>query len=447
MKISHNVILGITLSLGLSITSLNAFAQRKIIENIAVVVNNDVVLETDIAEMMNAIKQNIPNNSEQPSVEELRQQVIDRLILESLILQEAAKFNIRISDEQLYNTIAGIAQEHNMDVDELRANLAAVGIDYSTYRNNIRKDMLLEAVRNQIVSSRIHIIPQEVEALSKQLLSKPSDDYEISLSQILIPLPEEPSTADLKKAQNTLRTILVQLSKKVSFSSLAKTYSADPTTSNRGGEMGWTRVNELPSLFVEELKSPKKGQVVGPIRSGVGFHLLRVNGVRGAEKFVPKKVAATEYHARHILLQPSVVKNTQIIQLELNKIREQIINGELTFEEAAKKYSDDLQSGLQGGDLGWNIPERYDAGFAQALTKLKIGDISQPIQSAFGWHLIQLIETREVDRTELALQEQAYRMIFNRKFSEEVQNWMQELRADAYIRFPDGENINVKQRD
>lgn len=446
MKISHNIILGLVLSLGLSTASISSFAQSRVLEKLAVIVNNDVILESDIDNMTKAIKQNVPPNAELPSDKELRQQVIERLILESLILQEGAQLNIKVSDEHVTQAISDIAKENGMNLDELRGNLAAMHLDYTTYRNNIRKDMELEAIRNQVVSDRVHILPQEVEILSKQLLSQPGENYEINLSQILIPLPEEPTPADLKKAQTTLRTVLLQLSKKVSFSTLAKTYSADPTTSNRGGEMGWSRVNELPSLFVEELKAPKKGQVVGPIRSGIGFHLLRVNGVRGAAKFVPQKVAATEYLSRHILLKPTVVRDSEMTKLELKKLRERIINGDITFEEAARNYSDDLQSGLQGGDLGWSIAERYDPSFAKALSALKKGDISEPVQSAFGWHLIELMDSREVDRTELALQEQAYRMIFNRKFAEEAQNWMQELRADAYISYPGQNNTDSTQK-
>lgn len=249
------------------------------------------------------------------------------------------------------------------------------------------------------------------------------------MSHILIPLPENPSQQQVDEAENLAGSLVKQINEGADFAKLAISYSAD-SQALQGGQMGWGKLQEIPTLFAERLTQAQKGQIVGPIRSGVGFHILRVNDLRGSDK----TVSVTETHARHILLRPSVVMTDSQAQAKLEEVAQQIKNGGTDFATQAKLLSQDPGSANQGGDLGWASPDMYDPAFRDALLKLRKGEISQPVHSAFGWHLIQLLDTRQVDKTDAAQKERAYRMIFNRKFAEEAQTWMQEQRAAAYVK-------------
>ena len=202
--------------------------------------------------------------------------------------------------------------------------------------------------------------------------------------------------------------------------------------------MGWKKINELPTIFEERLIRAPKGSVIGPIRSGIGLHILKVDDTRAE---APQKITLQEVNARHILIKTNVLVTDQIAKQKLTDLRKAIISGTTTFTAAAKANSEDTGSKDSGGNLGWNRPEIYDDRFRIALIKLKKGEISQPIKSSYGWHLIQLIDSRQTDGTNLAKKDQAYRLIFNRKFAEEAQVWVQELKGDAYIKIT-GENNN-----
>lgn len=224
-----------------------------------------------------------------------------------------------------------------------------------------------------------------------------------------------------------------EIKKGTNFGKLAIAYSADPQAL-KGGNMGWSRLQELPVVFAEQLKSAKKGDVVGPIRSGVGYHILRVNEMNSANK----TISVTEVKARHILIKSSPIMDDNQARQKLTQITQDIRSGKTTFENAAKEFSEDPGSALKGGELGWNMPDVYDPAFRDALMRLNKGEISQPVRSNFGWHLIQLEDTRNVDKTDAAQKDQAYRLLFNRKFNEEAQSWVQEQRAAAYVNVIDG---------
>lgn len=320
-----------------------------------------------------------------------------------------------------------------MSLDQLKSQLAYEGLNYNTYRNQIRKEMLISEVRNNEVRRRITVLPQEVDTLAKQIATQTGENDELNLSHILIPLPENPTQQQVDEAENLATSLVKQISEGADFGKLAITYSSD-SQALKGGQMGWGKLQEIPTLFAERLTQAQKGQVVGPIRSGVGFHILKVNDIRGGNK----SVSVTETHARHILIKPSVVMTDSQAQAKLAEVAQQIKNGSTDFASQAKLLSQDPGSANQGGDLGWASPDMYDPAFRDALLKLKKGEISQPVHSSFGWHLIQLLDTRQVDKTDAAQKEQAYRMIFNRKFAEEAQTWMQEQRAAAYVKVING---------
>ncbi|ANI30897.1 peptidylprolyl isomerase [Yersinia entomophaga] len=423
-----------TLILGLVIGANTAFAAPQEVDKVAAVVNNGVVLQSDVDGLLQSVKLNAQQAGQQiPDEGTLRHQILERLIMDNIQLQMAQKMGITVSDEALDKAIADIAAQNRMTTAQMRSRLAAEGLDYNTYRAQIRKEMLTSEVRNNEVRRRITILPQEVESLAKQIAAQTGDDAELNLSHILIPLPENPSQQQVDTAEDLAKNLVAELKNGADFGKLAIANSAD-SQALKGGQMGWGKLQELPTLFAERLQTASKGQVVGPIRSGVGFHILKVNDIRGTNQ----TVSVTEVHARHILLKPSVVMTDDQARAKLQAAANDIKSGKATFADEAKRLSEDPGSAVQGGDLGWASPDIYDPAFRDALMKLKKGEISAPVHSSFGWHLIQVVDTRQVDRTDAAQKDRAYRMLFNRKFSEEAQTWMQEQRAASYVKILDG---------
>ena len=417
-------------------TPLSANAAPKVVEQVAAVVNNNVILESDVSDMLKTIKAS-SDPSSLPNDKILRQQIIDRLIIEKLILQRAAIAKITISEDQVTAAIENIADENGMTIDELRSRLSTMGMSYSTYRDRIHNDMLIEQARLHEVRNRIQISDREVENLSKTMVSQPTRNIDVKISHILIAIPETASKQQIDNATNKAIDIINRAKKGENFAKLAASFSNDDLAL-KGGAMGWKKINELPTIFEERLIRAPKGSVIGPIRSGVGLHILKVDDTRAE---APQKITLQEVNARHILIKTNVLVTDQIAKQKLNDLRKAIISGATTFAAAAKANSEDTGSKDSGGNLGWNRPEIYDNGFRIGLLKLKKGEISQPIKSSYGWHLIQLIDTRQTDGTNLAKKDQAYRLIFNRKFAEEAQVWVQELKGDAYIKIT-GEGKN-----
>lgn len=407
-----------------------SFAAPQVVDKVAAVVNNGVVLESDVDGLMQSVKLNSDQAGQQlPDDATLRHQILERLIMDQIVLQMGQKMGVQVTDEQVDQAIANIAQQNKMTLDQMRSRLAYDGLSYSTYRSQIRKEMLISEVRNNEVRRRVTILPQEVDALAQQVGNQNDASTELNLSHILLPLPENPTSEQVSEVANQANAIIAQARNGDDFGKLAIAYSADQQAL-KGGQMGWGRIQELPSIFGQALSTAKKGDIVGPIRSGVGFHILKVNDLRGQSQ----TMSVTEVHARHILLKPSPIMSDDQARMKLEQIAADIKTGKTTFASAAKEFSQDPGSANQGGDLGWATPTVYDPAFRDAILKLNKGQTSGPVHSSFGWHLIELLDTRNVDKTDAAQKDRAYRMLMNRKFSEEAAVWMQEQRASAYVK-------------
>lgn len=406
------------------------FAAPQELDKVVAVVNNGVVLESDVNTMMQSIKLNASQAGQQlPDDDVLRHQILDQLIIEQIILQLGQKMGIQVTDQQVDMMISNIAQQNHVTVKQLLAGMTARGMDYNDYRKQIHKEIVISDVRNNEVRRRVTILPQEVESLEKQLQNQNSADTELNLSHILIPLPENPGAQQVQQSQERADSVAEQARGGADFARLAITWSADQQALH-GGEVGWMRIAELPAAFAQALVKAKKDDILGPVRSGAGFHILKVNDIRTQAQ----SVSVTEVRARHILLKTSPVLSDAQGQQELEQIASDIRSGKISFALAAEKYSQDPGSVSQGGELGWASPNNYDPAFADALMKLEKGQLSEPVHSSFGWHLIELLDTRTLDKTDEAQKDRAYRLLFNRKFSEEAANWMQEQRNSAYVK-------------
>lgn len=352
-----------TLFLSIALVTNTTFAAPQVVDKVAAVVNNGVVLESDVAGLMQSVKMNAQEARQQlPDDVTLRHQILERLIMDELVQQLAQKVGATVNDEELNQAIDNIAQQNKMTPAQLRSRLAQDGISYNTYRNQIRKEMTISEVRNNEVRRRITILPQEVEALAQQIGSQNDSSTELNLSHILIPLPENPTSAQVDQAEKQAASVAEQARSGADFGKLAISYSADQQAL-KGGQMGWGRIQELPSLFAQGLTSAKKGAIIGPIRSGVGFHILKVNDLRGQAQ----NISVTEFKARHILLKPSPILTDAQARQKLEQIAADIKTGKTTFAQAAKSFSEDPGSANQGGDLGWATPDIYDPAFRDAL--------------------------------------------------------------------------------
>lgn len=416
--------------LGCIIIVNTAFSSPKIIDQLAAKVNNDVILESDVIDILNHIKHSANLNKQKLSNDLiLKRQILNRLIIEKIIIQIANRININVNDEQLDMIIKNIAEQNNISINELQRSLIYSGINYTSYCNQIRKNIIISKVLNHEIPKRFTILSQEIESINNQLNTRISENTEFNLSEILIYLPEHPTNIQINKAKSLACFLSEKIKKIDDPEKLANTYS-NHTYDIHGVRIGWKNIEEIPSLFIKYLKNAKKDDIIGPIRSGAGFHILKINDMFNLNH---KKIIK-EIRARHILLHTSEVMTNQQAKLILLNITKQIKSGQITFSDAAKKISEDFYSSKNGGDIGWGSENAFDSVFQNALINLRKNQISNPVHSSFGWHLIQIVDTREVDNISIYNKDRAYSLLFNRRFNEEEKIWIQEQYAHTYIK-------------
>ncbi|WP_339721395.1 peptidylprolyl isomerase SurA [uncultured Paraglaciecola sp.] len=411
-----------------SFLSLRTEAAPELLDSVSVIVDQGVVLESQISELITVVKRNAAANDQTlPSDRVLRTQAIEKLILDNLQMQLAERMGIQISDPQLEQTITNIAQGEKMSIAQFREKVAQEGVTYDTYREEVRKELILGEVRRANVRRRVYITQQEIDNLVKLIDEQGDQQAEYNLGHILIEFPPEPTDADIEAAKVRADKVLELLNKGSDFAKIA-TASSGGSRALEGGDLGWMNINSMPTLFAEAVQKKDKDDLIGPIRSGAGFHILKVKDLRGIEK-----VEIEEINARHILITPSIILSDEKAVKLLKEFREQILAGEAEFSELAKEHSADPGSALKGGELGWAEPSKYVADFRDALANLEINEISQPVKTQFGWHIMQLLEKRVGDATEKRKEDKAYQLLFQRKFAEESDVWLREIRASAYI--------------
>jgi len=411
-----------------SFLSIKTEAAPELLDSVSVIVDQGVVLESQITELMTVVKRNaLLNNQSLPSDRALRTQAIEKLIIDNLQTQMAQNMGIQISDPQLEQTILNIAQGENMNITQFREKVAQEGVSYNTYREEIRKELILGEVRRANVRRRVYITEQEINNLVTLIDEQGDEQAEYNLGHILIEFPLEPTDADIEQAKIRANKVIELLTKGSDFAKIA-TASSGGSLALEGGDMGWMNINSMPTLFAEAVQKKSKDDLIGPIRSGAGFHILKVKDLRGIEK-----VEIAEVNARHILITPSVILSDEKAEKMLKEFRGQILAGEADFAVLAKEHSADPGSALKGGELGWADPNIYVPEFIATLTKLEVDEISEPVRTQYGWHLMQLTGKRVGDATQKRKEEKAYQLLFQRKFAEESEVWLREIRASAYI--------------
>ncbi|HSI25051.1 MAG TPA: peptidylprolyl isomerase [Methylotenera sp.] len=432
MKLYFRLLIIIVLSASLMAGAGESAALKKPneivkMDRIVAIVDQGVITEQELIDRTRTVKNQLEKQGTPlPADSVLERQVLERLIADSLQLQLAAQTGIKIDDTQLDKTIERIAAQNKMSVDEFKDVLEKDGIPLSKFREDIRSEITIARVREREVDNKLNISEGEIDNYLTTQANRGEEQDEFEISHILIRTPEDASPEDLEKAKTKTQEALKQLADGVSFSEVSASLS-DAPNALEGGGMGWRSGAQLPAVFLEILKPMQKGEVSKPIRSPNGFHILKVTDRRGGTS----SLVIGQTHARHILIKLTEVVSEKEAKRKMDTIKERLDNG-ANFEELARQYSED-GSANNGGDLGWVNPGDTVPPFEKAMNELGLGEISEPVLSPFGWHVIQVIERRQQDMTKEASRLKARQEIRARKAEEAYQDWIREMRDRAFV--------------
>lgn len=398
------------------------------LDRVAVQINEGIILESEISHMVTSVKANAQKAGQGlPSDNALRTQVIERLILTHLQLQMAERIGLSIGDLQLDQTIENIAKEQGLSVNQMKQQIESEGMSFAQYREQLREEITLGEIQRIQVQRRIQVSPQEINNLVKMIQEQGLKDVEFQMGHILIEVPSNPTSEQLEASSKRANIVLKRLNDGEDFRRTAIASSSGPKALE-GGIWDYMSINEMPTLFAEVVTDAKTGDVIGPIKSASGFHIIKIMDARGLQT-----QEINEVRSRHILLKPSPILSEERAKAMLENFLTQIRSGEADFADLARQYSEDPGSGAKGGELGWAEPTVYVPEFAQTLNSLEINEISEPFRTTHGWHIAQLEEKRTTDATDQFNSNRAHQLIYRRKFNEELQNWLDEMRSEAYI--------------
>ena len=415
------------LFLSIFLFSLHAQAKIELLDRVIAIVDSGVVMESELNKRVKEIVDRLrETETDLPPLNILEEQVLDRLIIEEIQMQIADRAGIKISDTEVNKTLLGIASQNSLSLEEFRKNIEAQGSSYKDFRNTVRKEMIIQRVQRGKVGGRVEISEQELENFinSEEGRTKLAEQYNVQ--QILISIPGTANETEVEKANGQTLDLLERIKEGESFSKLATTYSSGQNALE-GGSLGWRTATELPSLFAKEVSILKVGETSEPIRSGAGFHLIHLAEKRGnTVKFEDQTLA------RHILVQTSEIRTETQTKLLIEEIAERLKAGE-DFKQLARQFSEDPGSKMDGGELGWSKEGDYDPEFEKVLNKTVTGEISNPLKSSYGWHIIEVLDRRNEDVSSEEQKNRAYQIIYKRKFEQELQSTLIELRVEAYV--------------
>lgn len=399
------------------------------LDRIVAVVNDDVLLESELNEMEQTVRQQLQQRNQQiPSSNILRRQVLERLIVQRIQVQRAAEMGVRVDDEALNAAMAQIAQNNNMTLRQFRDVIEEDGYPFASFRESIREEMLISRLRKGQVEDAITVSDREVENFLSTQSIQGNRETSYRLQHILIALPDPASPEEVQQAKAKLAEIKKLLVDGGDFSQVAAGYS-DGQNALEGGDLGWRAQGELPSLFAGLAPQLAVGEVSDEIRNASGFHLIKLAEKRSEESHMVKQTKAS-----HILIQTNELVTDDIARNRLEQLRERIMNGE-DFAELARAHSDDTGSAIEGGSLGWTSPGVMVPEFEEVMERLADGEVSEVFQSRFGWHMIKLEERREQDMAEEFNRNTAREQIRQRKIEEELESWLRALRDEAYVEY------------
>ncbi len=395
------------------------------LDHIVAVVEDQVVLESELDQAIATVRQQFQDDpSKLPPEATLRKQVLDRLILQKLQAQRAHDMGIRVTQDDVNRAISGIAQQNGISPQQMREALAQQGISMGAFQQQIADQILVQKLRQQVLQQQVNVTDAEID----NMLDSPGFKAgEVHLAHITIQVPQGAGPDDIAKAQQTANEVEQALKSGMDFNAAAIRYS-QAQDALEGGDLGWRRLSEMPPSFADVIGSMKPGQVTPPLRDPGGFHIIKLIATRKSPPTI-----VTEYHARHISIHPDALTNNAQAKARIENLRQEIVSGKATFAKVAEAESDDDATANQGGDMGWFPLDGWGQSVATQLQKLKDGEISQPFEAGGDWHIIERLGQREQDRTTEARRDQARQAIENRKSEDVYNNFLRELRAQAYV--------------
>jgi peptidyl-prolyl cis-trans isomerase SurA len=407
-----------------------AVAAQISLDSIVAIVDESVITRRELTDRIKLLKAEFQqSNRSLPKADVLERQVLEALINDSLLLQEAGRRGVKITDGQLNQTMQRLASQKKMNLSEFRDAVIADGLDYDKYRETVRRELTITTLGRQYSQRNATVSDSEVDDFMK-LSGEDEANFEYRLSHILIALPDAATPEQVSEAQQFVEEILTELDQGAQFDQLANTYSAGETAL-QGGDLGWRKKAEIPSLFTTQILTMEPGDHAGPIRSASGFHIVHLKERRNLEQTITRQT-----RTRHILIKPNELISEEEARKRLLEFRSRILAGE-DFARLAKLYSVDYSSGSSGGDIGWMEPGATVKEYETAANQLKEGELSQPIRSQFGWHLIEVTGRREVDETEQNKRNKIHSQLLEQKQREVFDLWKRRLRDEAYVVFPE----------
>jgi peptidyl-prolyl cis-trans isomerase SurA len=411
---------------------LQATAMAEPLDKVVAIVNDGVITSSELDAQVEILKNQITGKQMQlPPLTTLRKQVLQHLIDVDLQLQLAKRNDITVDSTDLNDAIAKIASNNHLTLVQLREELAKQGLSWREFRENIRKEMLISRVQQKAINTDITVSAEQVADYLKNTKDDHKAQQSYHLQNIVIPLVEEPTPEQLKKARQKASDLLAKIKQGDDFSRLAIAESSGEFALE-GGDLGERNLAELPEIFAKEVVNMRIGEVAGPIKAGNGFQLIKLIAVGGGEE----KHQVIKTHVRHILIKQDAGMTSEDAIKQVNNIYQQLKAGK-DFALMAKQYSLDAQSAVKGGDLGWVNPGELVPEFEKTMDALAPHQLSKPLKSVFGWHLIQVLERKTIDDSMAFKRQQVRQFLQQRKFTEAVQNWQQHLRADSYIKIVD----------
>jgi len=409
---------------------LSVQAERKLLDQVVAIVDEDVILQTELEARINTITSRLSaQGTALPPRQVLEERVLDQLITESIQMQMADRAGMRISDNELNETMANIAERNGMSLPQFEIQLEAEGVTYNQAREQIRKEMLTSRVQQRQVGNRVRVTDREVENYLESLEARGGNNAQYRLAYIFVSVDDPSDEAEVDAAREKAERLRSEIANGRDFREVAVAES-DASNALEGGDMGWRAEGQLPSLVAPVVPELPVGEPSDVLENNSGFHLVMVMDKRGGEQ----QQMIQQHRVRHILVRPSEATTDSQAETVIRDLYQQLQNG-ASFSALAREYSDDPVSGSDGGNLGWVSPGQMVPAFEQAMLDADIGELRGPFRSQFGWHILQVQERRQKDISGDVRDAEARQAIYRRKFETELQNWLQEIRDEAFVEF------------
>lgn len=403
------------------------------LDSIAAIVNDDVVLISELEERYQSYMDQVAARQvdplQLPPKEVILNQIMERLILESVQLQEAESRGIVISDEELAEATNRYVDSVDLTIEYFQDELSKQGISFEEFRNDLRRQLLLGRIQNTVVQQRTFISLQDIQEFRDSPIFEELASEEYRIGHILLTVQNVNDSESLDEARATATKVIQELREGANFASTAVQYSS-ANTALEGGDLGWRKSSEIPSLFADAILELDVGETAEPIHNALGIHIIQLLEKRGAST-----QRGTSTHVRHILVTPSTILTTEEARLLIGDIYAQLLDGSREFEDLAKEFSDDPGSALSGGDIGWTDGSTLVPEFAAMMNQTAIGRLSPVFESDFGFHILEVLDRREEDLSEDALNNIAYQALLNRRYDETLQTWTNEIRERAFVKY------------